>query len=522
MRNHIFALIVFIGIGLGSKAQTPVSFTKEEQEWIKAHPKLRFGYDPEWAPYEIYEHGQFKGIINEYLNKIKQKTGIEFIAIENIRKFHQSLEEKLTEKEIDFISDMVITDKRKQNYLMTSPLANEPVVIATRKDDDFIGDLNSLKQKKVAIPFGYYTIELLNRDYPEIKIIQKNSFKDCMLALSTGEVDATVELLGVMSYNINNNGFTNIKIAAPTEYKNTELAMAFDTSDVMLFNITQKVLNSISEREHSQIRQKWISVTYDHKNDNSKLIFYLKVIAAIAFGIALLMYLWNLSLRKYIKRIEESESKLKASLTQISRQNEERKFLLQEIHHRVKNNLQIISSLLKLQAVNNAQKNEIFNLDATIDRIRAIGLIHEKIYQSPDLDKTSLHDYISSLVNTILSNYANKEKIKTKFDIDLINIHIENIVPLAIIVNELVTNTVKHGTKENDKPVIQLSIKTVGSNYILKYTDGGKWTPNASKLNFGETLIEIFSQQLSGTYEIEIKNKTTYIITLPDKIKDEL
>ncbi len=513
----IFCLVINV-IGQSEKVQ----FTKIEKEWLKTHPELRFGYDPEWAPYEIYEKGKFKGIINEYLEKIRKETGLKLMPVENVRRFHESLEEKLEKKEIDFISDMVITDKRKKTYLMTTPLASEPVIIATRKDDDFIGGLGSLNGKKVAIPYNYYTIELLNRDYPSIIIIQKNSIKECLLALSTGEVDATVELLGVVSYNINHAGFNNIKIAAPTEYKNVELAMAFDTNSKVLYSIVQKVINNLTDREYSQIRQKWISVTYDHKNDNRKLILYLKLFGLIALCIAIIMVLWNLSLKKYIRRIQESEVKLKLNFNQISKQNDERKFLLKEIHHRVKNNLQIISSLLKLQADNNLQKNESFNLDATIDRIRAIGLIHEKIYQSPNLDQTNLHDYLSSLVDTILSNYANKDKITTEFDIDPIKIHVENIVPLAIIVNELVTNTIKHGVKTIDHPIIELSMKIRSNQYVLTYTDNGKWVPNASKLNFGETLIDIFTHQLNGTYILETKDKTTYTITLPDTIKEEL
>ncbi len=518
----ISVILFYLCILINCAAQEKVQFTEEEKEWIKSHPKLQFGYDPDWAPYEMFQNNAYEGIFGDYLNIIQKETGIKLIPQKNIRKFHQSLEDKLDNKHIDFISDIVITENRQKKFLLTKPLASEPLVIATLRDNNFSGGLKSLTRKKVAVPFGYYTIELLSRDYPEIIIIQKNTLKDCLLSLSTGEVDAVVELLGVVSYNINRYGFSNIKIAAPTEYKNIELAMACDTSSQILFNILEKVIYAIPETTHNKIRQKWISITYDHKNDNRTLVNFLKIFGLIALGVSILMYLWNLSLRKYIREKEESENKLKESLVFISKQNNERKFLLQEIHHRVKNNLQIISSLLKLQANNNLQKNEAFNLDATIDRIRAIGLIHEKIYQSPNLDQTNLNDYLSSLVITILSNYVNKEKIKTEFDIDPVKIHIENIVPIAIIVNELVTNTIKHGMTNNQNPIIKLSFKVNANQYILTYTDNGKWIPNDSKLNFGESLIEIFTHQLNGTYVLETGNQTMYTITLPEKIKNEM
>ncbi len=522
MTSRFCTILFYACLIFNAVAQQKLQFTEEEKQWIKSHPQLKFGYDPQWPPYDIYQNGAYKGIVNEYLEIISKQTGIKLIPTKGFNLTLGKQIIRLKNKEIDFISDLAITEKRKKSLLFTDIMASEALIIATRKDFNLNGGLSKLSGKKVAIPFNYYTIELLTRDYPEIKIIQMASSKECMMALSIGEVDAVVEILGVVSYNINHFGFENIQISAPTEYKNIELAIAMDTSSKILHTIINKVMRDIPEITHNKIRQKWIAVTYDHKNDYRELIKFLKIFGAIALGIALLLYLWTLSLRKHIREKVASEAKLKESLVYISKQNEERKFLLQEIHHRVKNNLQIISSLLKLQANNNLKKNESFNLDATIDRIRAIGLIHEKIYQSPNLNQTNLNDYLSSLVNTILSNYANKEKIKTKFDIDAIKIHTENIVPVAIIINELVTNTIKHGIRENEQTVIELSFKAVGTDYILRYTDNGKWIPNQSQLNFGESLIAIFTSQLNGTYVLETTDKTVYTITLPNRIQDEL
>jgi two-component sensor histidine kinase/ABC-type amino acid transport substrate-binding protein len=494
---------------------TKIEFSNEEKVWIKNHPKLKFGYDQEWPPYDLFQNGSYKGIANEYLEIIKRQTGINIVhANVDDLTVDQQLE-KLKKHEIDFISDLVITDKRKKSFLFSSPIASEPLIIATRKDMDFHGNLAELRGKKVAVPFGYYTIELLTRDYPDIEIVQLKNSKECLMALSTKKVDAVVEILGVVSYHVNHYGFENIQIAAPTEYKNIEIALTTDSTATIFHSIIQKVIANISDKEQNQIRQKWIAVTYDHKNDYTWLIRLLKIFLAFTLGAVTLLYLWNLSLRKYISKIKDSEEKLKTSIQQISKQNEERKFLLKEIHHRVKNNLQIISSLLKLQAASNSEKKEHFDIESTIDRIKAIGLIHEKIYQSPDLNQTNLDDYLSTLVDTIIKNYAFDNSVQTKYDIDSLRIHIEDMVPLAIIINELVINSLKHGLKGKQDGLIMVSFKQVGMNYILTYSDNGQWIEKQSKNNFGETLIDIFTQQLEGKQELLKGDTTKYIITFP-------
>jgi two-component sensor histidine kinase/ABC-type amino acid transport substrate-binding protein len=512
IKNVCIVFILFFTI-INGHSQTKIEFTAKEKAWIKDHPVVKFGYDPDWPPFEIFQNNEYKGIVGEYVNILKRETGINLVPFYNLK--DPSLENNLATNQIDFISDIVITEKRKKQYLLTTPFASEPLIIATRKEVDFGGGLSQLVGKKVAIPFNYYSIELLNRDYPGIQIIQMNSLRDCLLALSTGKVDAVVEILGVVSYQINHYGFTNIKIAAPTEYKNIELAMAFDTNSVELHGIMQKVLSNVSEKEQNQIRQKWVAVTYDHTNDNSKFILFIKIFGAVLLALLGIVFVWNRSLRKHISEKKTSELKLLDSLKQISRQNEERKFLLKEIHHRVKNNLQIISSLLKLQAASNSEKKETFDIDATIDRIKAIGLIHEKIYQSPDLNQTNLNDYLSTLVDTIIKNYAIENSVKTVYDIESVRIHIEDMVPLAIIINELVINSLKHGLKGKPDGVITLSFKQAGAHYVLVYSDNGQWVEKKSNNNFGETLIEIFTQQLEGKHELLIEDITKYTITFP-------
>ena len=436
-RLNYIVLISFYCLFLNiAFSQSKIQFTEIEKQWIQEHPVLKFGYDPAWPPYEIYENNEYKGIIKEYISILGHETGIQFVPSKHVNRGVTTLESLLENNTIDFIADIVITEKRKKEFLLTTDIASEPLIIATRIESNFIGGLSTLKGKKIAIPFNYYTVELLSRDYADIQIVQLKSMKDCLSALSSGQVNATIEVLGVVSYNINHFGFTNIKITAPTEYKNIELCMALNKKSEILHGIIQKVLNHISVEDQNKIRQKWIAVTCDHKNDYSELIPYLKIIGIFVIILLLILFFWNRILKKRIQQKNETELKLKESLKQIHKHHEERKLLLKEIHHRVKNNLQIVSSLLKLQVTSDQELNIPFNVDKTIDRIQAIGLVHEKIYQSRNFNETKLKEYITSLVDTIIINYAQKNKVRVEHDIDSINIDIENMVPLAIILTK--------------------------------------------------------------------------------------
>jgi two-component sensor histidine kinase/ABC-type amino acid transport substrate-binding protein len=505
-------LCLFLTIGFG---QAKIQFTEIEKHWIQQHPVLKFGYDPAWPPYEIFENNEYKGIVKEYISILERETGIQFVPSKHVNRGVTTLESLLENNTVDFIADIVTTEKRKKELLLTTNIASEPLIIATRIESNFVGGLSKLKGKRVAVPFNYYSVELLSKDYPDIQLVELKSMNDCLLALSSGQVDAAIEVLGVVSYNINHFGFTNIKIAAPTEYKNIELCMAFNKQSALLHGIVQKILNHISVEEHNKIRQKWIAVTYDHKNDYSELMPYLKIIGISTLILLLILFFWNRSLKKHIQQKEESELKLKESLKQVHKQHEERKLLLKEIHHRVKNNLQIVSSLLKLQVSSDQEQNIPFNVDKTIDRIQAIGHVHEKIYQSPNLNETKLKEYITSLVDTIIVNYTQKNKVRVEYDIEPINIDIENMIPLAIILNEFVINSLKHGLKNKEEGYIYISFKQQGINYILNYSDNGKWVQPSSENRFGKTLIDNFINQLNGKYTLTTGSTTNYIITFP-------
>lgn len=211
-----------------------------------------------------------------------------------------------------------------------------------------------------------------------------------------------------------------------------------------------------------------------------------------------------------------TESKL-AELT-ILENIREKETLLKELHHRVKNNLQVISSMLNLQSsmIENEQVKSIFQ--DSQQRIKSMASIHDLLYKSTDLSEINFSDYIVNLINDAVVSYRGKDH-DIHLEIDLCNdllFQLELAVPLGLFVNEIITNSLKHGVKDNDQPIIRLSIKRGGTkNYTLHLSDNGKGFDSSRRKNdtLGLLLIESLSNQLEGNMTLDTGPEgTTYIL----------
>jgi two-component sensor histidine kinase len=208
-------------------------------------------------------------------------------------------------------------------------------------------------------------------------------------------------------------------------------------------------------------------------------------------------------------KIKESENQLKHQVYTINKQNEEKTILIKEIHHRVKNNLQVIISLLRLQS--NELKNEeaIEKLQDTTNRVIAMARIHERMYKNDQLSKINLEEYFSSFAKEL------KESLEVQIDValivrcDLKDINLKAVVPLAIIMNELLTNSFKHAFNGCIDPFIKIEfIELTQGNFTLIYSDSGCWKYNLDEKSFGLELIELMTEQLGGMFEINQEQST--------------
>lgn len=201
---------------------------------------------------------------------------------------------------------------------------------------------------------------------------------------------------------------------------------------------------------------------------------------------------------------------------------EENKVLMKEIHHRVKNNLQIMSSLLRLQSADSRSEIVKVQFDEAISRIRSMALIHEKMYQKEDLNHIDVRSYLVSLTDEIANSIQSTASIEFSVESDLDEMNVQNIVPVSLIFNELITNSIKHGFANKKQGQIKVEINQQGAVVQFEYFDNGSWIEPKDEGTFGLELLSALTEQLDGEYSRSIENGTRYIFSFPvDKIIEQ-
>jgi len=224
---------------------------------------------------------------------------------------------------------------------------------------------------------------------------------------------------------------------------------------------------------------------------------------------------------KEIESRKNAENKIKLSL-------EEKNILLQEIHHRVKNNMQIISSLLNLQTRYVDNEEAVNVLKESQNRVRSMAMIHEKLYQSNDLSHINFVDYIQSLVSNLFYSYNIKNlQIKSILEIDDIRLNMETAVPCGLIISEIVSNSLKYAFPNEMHGEILVSLKSVEDGYELIISDNGVGLPEEldfdNNKSLGLILVKSLTEQIDGEITIHRNHGTEFKIRFKElKYKERM
>lgn len=192
---------------------------------------------------------------------------------------------------------------------------------------------------------------------------------------------------------------------------------------------------------------------------------------------------------------------------QVRRELRQKELLLQEIHHRVKNNLQVVSSLLNLQAraVGEQRVADLFR-DAQ-DRVNAMALIHEQLYRSPGSSLVQFSEYVQSLVGRLLQSYAGESRgIRLELAVDPVDLPMDTAIPCGLIVSELVSNALKHAFPAGRSGTISLRFQSADGRCTLSVRDDGVGLDEARRGSGRQTLglqmVPALAMQLDGTFTI--------------------
>lgn len=227
-------------------------------------------------------------------------------------------------------------------------------------------------------------------------------------------------------------------------------------------------------------------------------------------------------LEKALKSLQKENIERKKAEVAISKSLHEKEVLLKEIHHRVKNNLQIVSSLFFFQSKKIVDPKMLEMFRDGQNRVKSMALIHEKLYQSGDLANIDFKEYIKKLANFLLQSYGvDQNKIKFKNNVQQVQLGVDVAVPCGLIINELISNSLKHGLKDAEQGEIRIDMGyDEANNLILKVSDNGKGIPKEFNLETSESLglklVHNLTTQLNGNIEFFNNNGTKVRLVFPD------
>lgn len=221
----------------------------------------------------------------------------------------------------------------------------------------------------------------------------------------------------------------------------------------------------------------------------------------------------------------------KKSSEELSRKNEiisqalaEKEDLMREIHHRVKNNLQVVSSLLSIQSRHVTDSQVIEAIKEGQNRVKTMGLIHQNLYQDNDLRGVDMKNYVQKLTKNLFSSYnIEPDKIRLKTDIETSNLDVDTVVPLGLIINELVTNSLKYAFTDKTSGEIFVKLHENNEKLILEVGDNGRGLPEGFDIqklkSMGFQLVQNFVRKLSAEFKIQSENGTKISILIPKTSK---
>lgn len=229
-----------------------------------------------------------------------------------------------------------------------------------------------------------------------------------------------------------------------------------------------------------------------------------RLVQGLSYGVGLLLLgFLAFGYRSYRARTRSNQL--------LAAKNAENELLLKEIHHRVKNNLEIVSSLLALQSAQIDDQGIKAAMLEGQNRVQSIGIVHQKLYQRDNLAAIEMKDYFLNLSESVLDSFGAEDRVTIECAMEQLDVDIDTAVPLGLIVNELLTNTLKYAFPDGRKGIVQIRLKKSQTGMLhLEVSDDGVGKHGVTKgTGFGTQLVSLLTRQLSGTMREEVHNGTT-------------
>lgn len=375
---------------------------------------------------------------------------------------------------------------------------------------------NHIEQEKTYYAIIYYLLHTGQADktYPYIEELRKlaKSNKDLYNLAELEEAhfqsdSATGNYLGAIghlqTYKQLNDSLFNIN--STRQFANLQLKYETDKKDKNIKLLKQKGVLQTERLQHE------VTIRY---------VFIASLV--ILFIILGLLYSRYCTKQRNNKVLEAKQEEINRKNIVLQHLVEEKEWLIKEIHHRVKNNLQIVISLLNTQSAYLENEDAIMAIQNSQHRMQAMSLIHQKLYQTENLATIDMSWYIYELVNYLKESFDHDRKIKFELDTDRADFDVAQAVPLGLILNEAISNAIKYAFPAREKGKVKISLKNMGNeNYSLAIADDGVGVPEGfeeqERESLGMNLMMGLTGQLDGEFKLESNNGLTIIITFTRK-----
>jgi len=296
---------------------------------------------------------------------------------------------------------------------------------------------------------------------------------------------------------------------------NYRLAYAFNQEYTSLHDtlinqgVTDKI-NTLNAQFETEIKENQIALlNSENELKSSQLTAKKRQLAGLMIALALFAFLTALVYRLYSRT--ESQKKL------ISKNLDEKEILLREIHHRVKNNLQFISSLLNLQTEHIDDEKALSALQEGQDRVQSMALIHQNLYQEDNLTGVKVKDYFIKLIRNLFDSYnIRKNQIELELEVEDLNLDVDTVIPIGLIINELVSNSLKYAFPGKRQGIILIKLQEMDEQLELTVRDNGKGISSQEMeqlgSSFGYRLIKVFQNQLNA--ELAVKDQKGLLVEM--------
>ncbi len=492
MKNMVKKCFVLCVLLLGSSSSLIADdirfdLIKEELQFLNQKQEIRKCVDPMWMPFgAIDEHGYHIGIINDITDIMSKNLGIPVTLVKT--KDWSESHQFLKEGRCDIVtSDAIINIGTQPDYYQTTaPFLQYKGAYITQKSTELALNFEAISQQKIGFVKDYPTLALVKEKFPNTHIIEVNSIDEGVLKVSTGELYAFVELLPTISYSVQKQGLTNLKIAGHVDI-DIPIVMSVRSDQPELLRIINKSLSAISNQTKNTLFNKWVSVDYVTKIDYWFIVRGLLLIAVIAM-VSLYWMNKNRALRQEIIASKERER------------------LMRDIHDGVGGHLVATISLLDSEQSTQEQVRQsimdcladlrvvILSLDPSSSELAILlGMFRHNIQPKVKAAGITLIWHVGDVENL--------PKLSSKSALNILR-----------ILQESVTNVIKHSGASLLSISTDLTQITKSSNAITIYVmDDGSGKLDNNKIGYGIKSMKKRALELGGSLDIDSGEKGTKV-----------